>query len=277
MDAVQFYQPMEVAGRRKVGRQAVSSSDVSMARGKGNILSALGPHEEWSGILLDDDPIEVVNLTGLLPEKSFNLFQGQARDLDNTEKDVGETANGLKIRRIYGRSGVEKDDNLPNIENLLFGARNTQEWWQPTGSSDTQATGGSEGNLEDAAKNDHNTVASPGSTEGENEKESVPIIDNGLKDRNNQEAQREADGSINVQTCNLIPDREDKEREAVCPDKPIGTHDQDTRTNEFIVLRKQKLPFKTPPTLESYDWDNRAPSSRKEPGSPDDPIVVHDR
>ncbi|MCJ1386982.1 hypothetical protein MMC17_010111 [Xylographa soralifera] len=187
-----------------------------MARGKGNILPALGPDEEWSGSLLDDDPIEIIDMAGLLPEKPFNLFQWQARDLDSTEKDVEETSNRLNTSRTYGRSGGEQDDDLPTIKELLRGARKAQEW-QQTGSSNRQVTGGSEANLEDAAKNDGNTIASPGSSEGENEKKSVPLGDNRLEDRNTQDAQQEADGSIDVQTYNLTLDGEDKEREAVRP------------------------------------------------------------
>ncbi|KAA6406877.1 MAG: hypothetical protein FRX48_09375 [Lasallia pustulata] len=124
------------------------------------------------------------------------------------------------LSRTYDHSGVEEDDDLPTIEELLFGARNAQEW-QKTGSSDRHVTGGSEGNLEDA--------------------------------------QQEADG-IDVQTHdNLTPDGGDKEREVVRPDKSIGTHDNDTDTNGFTTLRNKPKP------------------SRKEPGSPGDPIIVQDQ
>lgn len=87
---------------------------------------------------------------------------------DRRQLTVSDTSNGLNTSRTYGRSGVEEDDYLPTVEELLYGARNAQEW-QQTGSSDKHVTGGSEGNLEDAVKNDHNSVASPGSSEGENE------------------------------------------------------------------------------------------------------------
>lgn len=91
MNVVHFYKPGEAAGRRKVGRQAVSSSRVSMAREKGNIPPALGLDEEWSGLLLDDDPIEILDITGPLPEEPSNLFQWPAPDFDGIEKDAEGT------------------------------------------------------------------------------------------------------------------------------------------------------------------------------------------
>ncbi|MCJ1396754.1 hypothetical protein MMC18_009646 [Xylographa bjoerkii] len=211
-----------------------------MACGKDDIPPALGPSKEWSGIIQNYDLIETIDMAGPPPKEPFNPFQGPAPDLDCTKKDAEDISNGLNTRRIYGRSGVKEDDDLPTIEELLFGARNAQEW-QQIGSSDRQVTGGSEGNLEDA--------------------------------------QQEGDGSIDVQSYNkLTPDKEDKEREAVRPDKSIGTHDHDTHTNGIIALRnKPKSVFRFPPSLEPNDWDDSANSYRKEPGSPANPIVVQDQ
>ncbi|KAA6413106.1 MAG: hypothetical protein FRX48_02850 [Lasallia pustulata] len=148
--------------------------------------------------------------------------------------DAEDTSNGLNTTRTYDRSGVMEDDDLPTIQEQLFGARNAQEW-QKTDSSDRHVTGGSEGNLEDA--------------------------------------QQEADG-IDVQTYdNLSPDGGDKEREVVRPDKSIGTHDNDTDTNGFTALQNKPKPlFRPSPTLKPSGWDKRANSSRKEPGSLGDPI-----
>ena len=149
---------------------------------------------------------------------------------------------GLDISRTYGRGGGEEDNDLLSIEELLSSVGKPQAWRQ-TGSSNKQVTGGSEGNLEDAVKNDGNIVASSGSSEGVNDsgyisstrrrrwywqpaEKSVPIGDDRLKDRNTY-----------------------------------------TRTNKFIALRKQKPIFKNSFTLEPNDWDNRVNLSRKEPGS----------
>ncbi|KAA6412395.1 MAG: hypothetical protein FRX48_03385 [Lasallia pustulata] len=145
-------------------------------------------------------------LQSLLTEESGKrwIYPNQAT-IFGTEKDAEDTSNGLNTSRTYDRSGSEEDDDLPTIEELLFGARNAQEW-QKTGSSDRH------------------------------------------------------------------------EREVVRPDKSIGTHDNDTDTNGFTALRNKPKPvFRPPPTLKPNGWDKRANSSRKEPGSPGDPIVVQDR
>ncbi|MCJ1288408.1 hypothetical protein MMC26_007765 [Xylographa opegraphella] len=260
MNAVHFCRPAKAVGRCKNWRPAVSSLCVPIACRKGDTPPVLGLDKEWSLDLPDCDLIEIVDIDGLSPEEPLNPFQGPASDFDSTEKDAEDTFSiGLDISHTYGRSGGEEDDDLPNIEEFLSGVGKPQAI------------------SEDAAKTDGSIVASPGSSEGTNKKESVPIADNGPKDRNNQDAQREADGSIDVQTYNLTPDGENKEREAVRPDKSIGTQDQNTRTNKFIASRKQKSPFKIPPTLEPNDWDNRAILSRKEPGSPGGLIVVQDQ
>ena len=95
MNTVQFYQPAKAVGQRKDGRPAASSLRVPMARGKGNTPPALEPDKEWSGILPGYDPIEILDMTGPLPEEPFNLFQRPAPDLDGTEKD----AEGTVLRR----------------------------------------------------------------------------------------------------------------------------------------------------------------------------------
>ena len=66
----------------------------------------------------------------------------------------------------HGRSGfITADNDLPAFEELLLNPREVQEWPR-TSSNDGHEMGGFDGNLECAAKNDHNTTASPGSSEG---------------------------------------------------------------------------------------------------------------
>ena len=91
MNNVHIYQPGGAAVRRKVERQAVSSPRITMAYGKANILPALGPVEERSGIPLDDDPIEFSDMTYPLSEEPSSPFQWSALDFDGTEKGAEST------------------------------------------------------------------------------------------------------------------------------------------------------------------------------------------
>ncbi len=65
-----------------------------------------------------------------------------------------------------GRSGfTTANDDLPAFEELLLDPGEMQEWPR-TSSDDGHEMGEFNGNLECAAKNDHNSTASPGSSEG---------------------------------------------------------------------------------------------------------------
>ena len=69
----------------------------------------------------------------------------------------------FNINYIYNYS--EEDNEFFIIEELLSSVGKLQVW-QQSGLSGKQVTGGSEGNLEGAAKNDGNSVTSPGWSEG---------------------------------------------------------------------------------------------------------------
>ena len=140
------------------------------------------------------------------------------------------TSIGLNISRTYGRS--KEDDEFLTIEELLSSVGKPQVW-QQTGSSDKQVAGGSEGNLEGAAKNNGNSVASPEWSKATNKgmyissirrrrwhwqstEKSVPIGDNRIKHCNTQEAQQEPDNGVEVRThSSLTADEEDEERGAM--------------------------------------------------------------
>ena len=77
---------------------------------------------------------------------------------------LNNSSIGLDISRTYGRGGGEENNNFLSIEELLSSVGKPQAWRQ-TGSNNRQVTGESEGNLEDAVKNDGNIVASSGSSE----------------------------------------------------------------------------------------------------------------
>ena len=66
----------------------------------------------------------------------------------------------------HRRSGfITADNDLSAFKELLLNPGEVQEW--PRTSSDNRyEMGGFDGNLEYAAKNDHNTTASPRSSEG---------------------------------------------------------------------------------------------------------------
>ncbi|KAL2049587.1 hypothetical protein ABVK25_010166 [Lepraria finkii] len=141
----------------------------------------------------------------------------------------------------------------------------TPEERQRTGSSDGQATGGSEGNSEPTAERDRNSAASPRSSEGEHQEESVVVGDTLAEDRNTQDTQQEAGGG-------------DQEREGVHLDQSIVPYNTDSENDSdaYEVVRNQQPPqFKHPSILRPC-VKNRASSTRNKPGSPGDPIVVED-
>ena len=71
---------------------------------------------------------------------------------------LSDTLIDLNINHTYDHS--KEDNEFLIIEELLLSVGKLQVW-QQTGSSDKQIAGGSKGNLEGAAKNDGNSVASP--------------------------------------------------------------------------------------------------------------------
>lgn len=83
--------------------------------------------------------------------------------LDRRQLMLTDTSIRLNISCTHSCS--EKDNDLPTIKDLLSSVVKPQAW-QQTGSSDRRVTGGSEGDLEDAAKNNGNNVASPGLSYG---------------------------------------------------------------------------------------------------------------
>ncbi|KAK3169258.1 hypothetical protein OEA41_008641 [Lepraria neglecta] len=106
----------------------------------------------------------------------------------------------------------------------------------------------------------------------------VAVGDSLAEDRNTQDAQREAGGSIGHTSDDLTADRGDEEREAVRLDLSIVTYDTDSDDSDaFTALRKKLTPqFKYPSILRPKDRNNLASSTRNKPGSPGDPIVVQD-
>ena len=54
---------------------------------------------------------------------------------------LSDTSNELNTSPTYNSSGVEENDDLPTMEKVLFGVRNTHEW-QKTGLGDRYVTGG---------------------------------------------------------------------------------------------------------------------------------------
>lgn len=143
-----------------------------------------------------------------------------------------DTSNKPDSTRRNDRTGGEKDDDFPTFEGLLLGAGKAQEE-QRTGLSDRHPTGGSEGNFEHTAKDDRNSAGSPRASENKNEggyissiccrkrccrqtEKSMAAGDNRSEDCDAPDAQREAGGSIHVETCNdLTADGEDEKKEAV--------------------------------------------------------------
>ena len=73
--------------------------------------------------------------------------------------------NRLITTGDHGRSNFTKDDDLPTFEELLLDPGEVQEW-PGTSLDDGHEMGGFDGNFECAAKNDHNSTASSGSSEG---------------------------------------------------------------------------------------------------------------
>ncbi|KAL9124397.1 MAG: hypothetical protein Q9217_006269, partial [Psora testacea] len=198
-------------------------------------------------------------------KKLFNPFHVPALDLDGTERDAEAIvlrryiSNGLNTTSGHGRSGGEEDDNFPPAEELLLGAGKAQKW-QRTGSRDRHMTGGSEGNLEYTAKNDRNSAAGPRSSEDEHKEKVVVVGDSLAEDRDTQDAQREAGGSIGVHTSDdLTADRGNEEGEAVGPDKSTVTRDTDdngTDSDGFTALRNKPTPkFRSPDRGSGSGWE----------------------
>ena len=86
---------------------------------------------------------------------------------DERQLTVSDTLNRHDITYSHAHSGGEEDDDFPPLEELLTGTRKAQER-QQVGLTDGHMIGGSEGNFKHVAKNDHNSAASPRSSEGEN-------------------------------------------------------------------------------------------------------------
>ncbi|KAL2048967.1 hypothetical protein ABVK25_010820 [Lepraria finkii] len=259
MGSFYHYQP-PTADRGRDGRRMASNLRLPAPLARGDDLTSLGPSKKPSRRLQGYDPIAFLDITGPPPEESLNLFHVPAPDLDYTEAD---TSNGFNITRGSGHSSVEEDGDFLPVEELLLGAGETQER-QRTGSTDGHATGGSEGNSEPIAERDRNSAASPRSSEGEHQEESVVVGDTLAKDCSTQDTQRETGGG-------------DPEREAVRLDQSIVPYNTDNDSDAFEVVRNQPPPqFKRPSILRPYNGNNRAGSTRNKPGSPGDPIVVED-
>lgn len=77
-----------------------------------------------------------------------------------------DTSYGLAITCGYDRNGSQENDGLPTLEELLRGTEGTQKL-QRASSSGGYMTGGSEGYVDYAIKNDCNKIASPKSRRGE--------------------------------------------------------------------------------------------------------------
>ena len=87
MDSAQFYQPLKAAGMRNDGRPAGCNLRLPTARGKDSDPTALGLNKKGSGILQNDNTIEILDMTGSLPREPLGPFPIPTLNFNSTEAD----------------------------------------------------------------------------------------------------------------------------------------------------------------------------------------------
>ena len=89
MNSAQFYQPPKAAGIRNNGRLAGCNLRLPTTHRKDNDPIALGPNKKGSGILQNDNTVEILDTTSLLPKEPLSLFPMPTLNLNGTEADPG--------------------------------------------------------------------------------------------------------------------------------------------------------------------------------------------
>lgn len=181
MDAIIFYeQPPPKAGPRSEKRPPASNGNVSAASEQCDSDRALQPSNQRSGRLQDCDLIEVLDLATPPPDKPLDLFGKLGADVEATGAGAGgrsthstirtmvddfaDMAKELGLNRGRRRIGSDTSQDLPSLEEMLFGATEMQEPQRAGGSGNL--TGSSDESLDHVVENNWKGSASPKSGRG---------------------------------------------------------------------------------------------------------------
>ena len=144
MDAINFYQPNPLkAGPCGDKRPSPRIRDIPIAGENYKRHQALGSISQTSESLQDYDPIEVLNMTTPQPDEPLDPYgkvgaavNGGRLDaavglsdptIPTRTQDFVYTANEHRIDRGYSCTGSDTSQNLPSLDELLFGATGPQE------------------------------------------------------------------------------------------------------------------------------------------------------
>ena len=176
MDAINFYeQPPPKAGPRGEKRPPASNGNVSAVSEQCDSDPALQPSNQWSGRLQDCDLIEVLDIATPPPDKPLDLFGKLEADVEATGAGAGgksphstirtmvddfaDMVKELGINRGRRRIGSDINEDLPSLEEMLFGAKEMQEPQRAGGSGNL--TGSSDDSLDVAVENNWKGSSSP--------------------------------------------------------------------------------------------------------------------
>ena len=168
MDAINFYeQPPPKAGPRGEKRPPASNGNISAVSEQCDSDPALQPSNQWSGRLQDCDLIEVLDIATPPPDKPLDLFRKLGADVEATGagaggrsphfiirtmiNDFADMVKELGINRRRRHIGSDISQDLPSLEEMLFGAKEMQEPQQAGGSGNV--TGSSDDSLDLAVEN----------------------------------------------------------------------------------------------------------------------------
>ena len=163
MDAINFYeQPPPRAGPRGEKRPPASTDNVAAASEQCDSDQALQPSNQQSGRLQDCDLSEVRDLATPPPDKPLDLFGKLGTDVEATGAGAGgrsphsttrtmvddfaDMVQELRINRGRRRIGSDISEDLPSLEEMLFGSKEMQEPQRAGGSGNL--TGSSDDSLD---------------------------------------------------------------------------------------------------------------------------------